>query len=309
MTVGNNCQTFSQVEVSVVIPLYNRANHIRRTVDSVLAQTYRNFELIVVDDGSTDGGGDIVRQYADPRIRLVTQPNSGECAARNRGVAEANANWVAFLDSDDEWMPRFLERVFGFATTHSSLAAVFTNITSFRDNTPWLNCPFAGPCVLENYFAFSIKNLGRGITSSSVMVRKQRLKDIGGFPVGIHRSGDTDTWLRLALWGEVGCVPELLAVYHNEVAGSATQWPEPFFPEGVKTLRRLRAEDGIPLHLSTHMWRLENLYLLTYARDLNAYGDRRRARRVLFRECSWRYCPPVRFAKAYIRSLSMFKYR
>lgn len=297
------------MKVSVVIPLYNRTQYIRRAIDSVLAQTYSNFELIVVDDGSTDGSSDVVRLYADARIRLITQENAGECAARNRGVAEANTKWVAFLDSDDEWMPKFLERAVGLATTHSSLVAVFTNIASFRDNTPWLVCPFSESCVLENYFAFSIKNLGRGITSSSVLVRKQRLKDIGGFPDGIHRSGDTDTWLRLALLGEVGCVPEELAIYHNEVTGSGTLWPEPFFPEGVKTLRRLRAEDGIPQHLNDHMWRLENLYLLTYARDLNAYGDRRRARRVLFRECSWRYCPPVRFAKAYIRSLSMFKYR
>lgn len=295
--------------VSVVIPLYNKTHYIRRAIDSVLAQTYSNFELIVVDDGSTDGSGDVVRLYADPRIRLITQENAGVSAARNQGVDLATGEWVAFLDADDEWMPRFLERAIGFALAHRSLATIFTNITSFRENTPWLVCPFSEACVLDDYFAFSILNGGRGITASSVMVRKQSLEAIGGFPVSIRRSEDGDTWIRLALRAKVGCVPEVLAVYHNEVAGSGTLWPEPFFPEGVKTLRRLRAEDGIPQHLNNHMWRLENLYLLTYARDLNAYGDRQRARRVLFRECSWRYCPPVRFAKAFIRSLSMFKYR
>jgi glycosyltransferase involved in cell wall biosynthesis len=97
------------MNVSVVIPLYNKAPYIQRAIDSVLAQTYADFELIIVDDGSTDGSGDIVRQYADPRIRLIVQENAGPGAARNRGLREANAEYIAFLDADDEWLPMYLE--------------------------------------------------------------------------------------------------------------------------------------------------------------------------------------------------------
>ena len=95
--------------ISVIIPLYNKASCVARALNSVLSQTYTDFELIVVDDGSTDGSAEIVRQYVDPRIRLVVQENSGPGAARNRGLREAQAEFVAFLDADDEWLPIFLE--------------------------------------------------------------------------------------------------------------------------------------------------------------------------------------------------------
>lgn len=96
--------------VSVVIPLYNKVRYIKRTLDSVLAQTYTKFELLVVDDGSTDGSDDIVRGYADPRIRVIVQPNAGPGAARNNGMRHASCDIIAFLDADDVWLPTFLER-------------------------------------------------------------------------------------------------------------------------------------------------------------------------------------------------------
>ncbi len=94
---------------SVVIPLYNKASHVRRAIESVLAQSVRDFELIVVDDGSTDGGLDVVRSVEDGRIHVVQQQHSGVSAARNRGAQEAAAEVVAFLDADDTWTPEFLK--------------------------------------------------------------------------------------------------------------------------------------------------------------------------------------------------------
>lgn len=96
------------MKVTVIIPLYNKAPYIKRALDSVIAQTWTEYEVLVVDDGSTDGGGEIVSQYGDPRIRLITQANAGPGAARNRGLAEAKGEYVAFLDADDEWLPGFL---------------------------------------------------------------------------------------------------------------------------------------------------------------------------------------------------------
>lgn len=96
------------MRVSVVIPLYNKAPFVGRALASVAAQTFREFEVIVVDDGSTDEGARVVEEFADARVRLIRQPNAGPGAARNRGVEEARAPLLAFLDADDEWLPDFL---------------------------------------------------------------------------------------------------------------------------------------------------------------------------------------------------------
>lgn len=97
------------VRVSVIIPLFNKAPYIQRALDSVTAQTCAHFELIVVDDGSTDEGARIVEACNDPRIRLVKQENAGPGAARNRGIADARGEFIAFLDADDEWSSYYLE--------------------------------------------------------------------------------------------------------------------------------------------------------------------------------------------------------
>ena len=97
-------------KISVVIPLFNKQTSIRRTIASVLDQTYPHFELVVVNDGSTDNSLSVVNEFTDSRIRVITQPNAGESGARNRGIIEAKCPVVAFLDADDEWLRAFLKR-------------------------------------------------------------------------------------------------------------------------------------------------------------------------------------------------------
>ncbi len=97
------------LQISVVMPLFNKAKHVQRAIDSVLAQSFTNFELIVVDDGSTDASAELVSShYTDRRLRLVHQDNAGPGAARNHGLGLARAEYVAFLDADDQWLPDFL---------------------------------------------------------------------------------------------------------------------------------------------------------------------------------------------------------
>ncbi|HQP88410.1 MAG TPA: glycosyltransferase family A protein [Thermoanaerobaculia bacterium] len=189
--------------VSVVIPLYQKAAHIRRALDSVLSQTFSRLEVIVVDDGSTDDGGQLVRQCGDNRVRLVRQPNGGAGAARNRGVAEATADLVAFLDADDEWETDFIASVLRVRRRFPE-AAVFgtayrlvlrggeVRIPRFHGHLPE-----PADSGLIDYFAGKSGN--SPLHSSSVMVEKDALISSGGFAEGVDLGEDLDTWIRLAL--------------------------------------------------------------------------------------------------------------
>lgn len=108
---------------AVIVPLYNKRNTVERSIRSVLAQTEVRFELIIVDDGSTDGSVDRVATFSDPRVRLIRQPNMGPGGARNRGVAESTAPFLAFLDADDNWRPHHLERALAALSEHPQVAA------------------------------------------------------------------------------------------------------------------------------------------------------------------------------------------
>ena len=215
---------------SVVIPVRDRRRDVQQAVASVLSQTFSDFEVVVVDDGSTDGSGEAALESGDPRLRLVRLPGSGVSVARNAGVAQAKAPWVAFLDSDDVWLPRFLERTLELARAHPNTGLIFSNCLSVRDRRPWLDLPYAGPTLVEDYLEFLIRNEGRGLQTSTTVVHRDTLRAVGGFPPGVARSEDTDTWLRLALRGPVGCVPEVLAEFHNEAVGKTRAIPQPCYP-------------------------------------------------------------------------------
>lgn len=99
--------------ISVIIPLYNKAHTIVNTLNTVLNQTYHDFEVVIVNDGSTDNGVEVIKQnFNDSRIRIINQKNAGVSAARNRGIQESRGKWISFLDADDEWMPNYLETVY-----------------------------------------------------------------------------------------------------------------------------------------------------------------------------------------------------
>jgi glycosyltransferase involved in cell wall biosynthesis len=204
--------------ISVVVPLYNGAGYIRRSIQSVLRQTYSDFELIVVDDGSTDNGPEVVRTFTDARVRLIRQENAGVSAARNRGIAEAQGRYVAFLDADDEWEPQFLE-----AIVHLSVAYPAAGIwaTGYRRVFP------TGPSVeftvaesrshttlqIEDYF----RRLPGGslVHASAVAIPVSVLQKLGGFREGCHSGEDEEMWGRIALHYPVGYDTRILSRFHQ----------------------------------------------------------------------------------------------
>ena len=189
--------------ISVIIPLYNKANSIAAALDSVLAQTYQDFEVVVVDDGSTDDGAAIVERYIDPRIRLIRQGNAGVSAARNRGIEEAKGEYVAFLDADDEWMPEFLAEIVAlqqeFSECRAQATSYFFNMYGEDSSIILRKIPFDGVRgILTNYFEVASFS-HPPVCSICVCVERALLLEIGGFPLGITSGEDLLTWTRIAV--------------------------------------------------------------------------------------------------------------
>ncbi len=199
--------------ISVVIPLYNKEKTVARAVRSVLAQTFQDFEIVVVNDGSTDNSPQVVTGIGDSRIRLVQQANAGVSVARNRGVAEARSEIVAFLDADDEWLPEFLEAVRGLAEAHPGSEMFATSY--FKVGFDGQRRPAAASETdLSDYFRVASSS-EPPIHASAVAVKKRALEAIGGFPVGVHSGEDLLTWARLVVRAPVAYRAEPLSVFHR----------------------------------------------------------------------------------------------
>jgi glycosyltransferase involved in cell wall biosynthesis len=217
------------VTVSVIIPLYNKAAHIRRTIDSVLTQTHGDFELIIVDDGSTDGGADIVRECADPRVRLVQQTNAGASAARNRGAAEAKSELLSFLDADDEWNKDFLETMLNLRQKFPQAAVWGSAYTEIHPGGRLRDLPLDEETrrqtggLLINVFRLSV-SAQQPIHASSMLVRKDALMAIGGYLVRSQPREDTDVLFRLALRNRVAYCPISKTIYHMDAENRLDRW-------------------------------------------------------------------------------------
>lgn len=205
--------------VSVVIPLYNNAATIAQAIDSVLNQTISDFELIVVDDGSNDGGKDVVRSLDDNRIRFFVQDNSGVSAARNHGIEESQGEWIAFLDADDEWKPDFLSTVLSLSRMHPDCtvcATAYERLTPHNETQHIIlnNIPEGEEFVMDNYFKVAATS-DPPFCSISVMVRREAIKGIGCFPKDIHQGEDLLTWARLAANNKIAYSRQSLAIFHT----------------------------------------------------------------------------------------------
>lgn len=219
--------------ISVVIPLFNKEKHVARALNSVISQSFDDFEVIVVDDGSTDRSVSVVRRFADPRINIIQQPNSGVSAARNRGVMAAKADLIAFLDSDDEWLPDHLETLLklhqkypeaGAYTTAYRISNSDLGIIKDCDYYAIPEKPWEG--ILPSYF----KSAAFGfppVCSSVVCIPKHVLMDLGGFKDGVWWGEDTDLWGRIALRYPIAFSWNGMGIYHTDASNRACNRAEP----------------------------------------------------------------------------------
>ncbi len=213
--------------ISVVVPLYNKRPEVERAIRAILGQAFRDFELIVVDDGSDDGSADLVESIDDDRIRLIRQGNAGVSVARNRGIQEARAELIAFSDADDEWLPNFLTLIWDL---YSRFPAAGMYGTAYEwhlenDEVRSLHMPTLPPSpwsgVIENYFRTSLDDAP--IWSSAAAVRRAVFDDVGYFPAGVRMGEDLDMWLRIALRYPVAYNNSVAAIYHRTASNQVTK--------------------------------------------------------------------------------------
>jgi glycosyltransferase involved in cell wall biosynthesis len=209
----------SVLRASIIVIVYNGEQYIERAVHSALGQTVADIEVIVVDDGSSDASADRVGRIKDSRLRLVRQSNQGPSAARNTGIREAKGDWIAFLDCDDWWTPDKLEHQLAMTEQSPDVALVYSGATTVLEDGSVLSeaLPRLRGAVLKHLL------MGNNITgsSSSVLIRRDVLSELGGFRPDIHYGEDWDLWLRIAARHriEMVCQPHVYLLSHRDSQG------------------------------------------------------------------------------------------
>ena len=205
---------------TVVIPLYNKAATIERAIKSVLNQTVQDFEIVVVNDGSTDKGLEIVSKINDPRIRLIAQENQGVSAARNRGIEEAKHELIAFLDADDEWLPEFLETISELVKAHNDCDVFATGYFQQFGNKKIRVLPIKMPDgfhgKIDNFF-FLIEKFPTPIHSSAIAVRRTAILSTGGFCLGVYSGEDLLMWATLGAKYAIAYASVPMAIFNKPV--------------------------------------------------------------------------------------------
>lgn len=284
----------SEPKISVVIPLYNKAAHIIETLNSVRQQRYAAAEIIVIDDGSSDGSADLVEQLNWPELVLIKQENAGVSTARNRGIEVARSEYVALLDADDHWTPLFLEEM---ANAIQALpgAGLYASAYQYRDSEDVytdakIHAHVEGvqAHIMDDYFAIASRGDLPFITSSVVLDRSIFL-DRFAFPVGEGMGEDQDVWSQIALYSAIVYCPRILVIYNREADNRACiqNIPKQECPFSARLSEVAEAERTSP-RLRSDILRYSAAHILALAKLNIEAGHLGTARAMLNDQRCWR---------------------
>lgn len=213
---------------SVIIPLYNKAPYVAKAIDSVLSQTFADYELVIVDDGSQDDSFSIAAKAVEGHgnCQVIRQENAGVSMARNNGVASSRGDYLCFLDADDWWAPSFLDEVSGLIDEYPEAGIygtgyIIVNETKHKTRVAPVGVESGFEKGYINYCQVYAKTLAMPLTSISVAIPRDVFDEMGGFPAGIKLGEDFLLWVKIALGKKVAFLNKPLA-YYNQDADS--QW-------------------------------------------------------------------------------------
>jgi hypothetical protein len=225
-------------EVAVIVPCHNVEQYLGRALDSVLVQTYRNFHIYAVDDGSTDGTAAVLKDYAQ-RCSAVRQNHAGPAAARNRAIRMSDSPFVAFLDADDEWLPAKLERQIALLKQDSSLGLVCSLCVVKEPNREKYPA-FAAGTISDSGKLFQYLVRDCFAFTPTVVVRRRCLEEVGLFNESLAVSEDFNLWLRIAARWNIALLPEVLVTTHKRPGSLSVRIPaEQRLRNGVAALQHV----------------------------------------------------------------------
>lgn len=204
--------------VSIIMPAYNAEKTIAESIQSVLNQTFRDWELIIINDGSSDSTSTIVIAYEDPRIILLEQQNSGVAEARNTGIQDAKGDWIAFLDSDDLWLNKKLEKFVAFIEKYPKKGLIYSN-TRFFTEDPKISKPYNQWKPFVENTDYETLLIYDYISTLTVMVKREVFKAVGLFDANFFGTEDWDMWLRITEKYPIGFLTEELSLYREHAQG------------------------------------------------------------------------------------------
>lgn len=263
---------------SIIIPLYNKENFITTAIESVLSQSYRNFEIIVVDDGSTDDSVARVKTISDHRIKMIRQANNGVSSARNRGIELAKGELICFLDADDWYLPMYLETMVSMASRHPGIVFFASRFKSISNPQPADLCWDPGDTDRDELVSdfFYRWRLATFFYTSSVAIRRTGLSRLDSyFPIGEQWAEDQDVWFRLAEISDIAYCPAPLVGYRTEVEGSLCAIYSLFpFPPSHRRLEQRALDQRYPAHHRSAALRLVSEAKISLARYRLMEGQR-----------------------------------
>lgn len=227
------------IEVSVIIPVFNAELLLERCLDSIFQQASSIcYEIVLVDDGSTDGSIGVAESYHDSRIKILHQGNSGPSSARNTGIRFATGNFIAFLDADDYWDPDFLLETLSFLKNSPDIVAVSVgqrhiSIDNKISIVPKFLNQIKGPFKIDDFFSFW--SVHHHVCTGSVLVRASIIKGINGQREDLRAGEDWEFWLLIATFGKWGMVPKLLFTSDGNKVTKNTGWIQKMRPRWENT--------------------------------------------------------------------------
>ncbi|SIR44099.1 glycosyltransferase family 2 protein [Pontibacter lucknowensis] len=212
---------------SIIIPLYNKEASVAETLNTVLAQTFTAYEVIVVDDGSTDRSLSIVQSFTDSRIKVYSKQNGGVSHARNYGIERANYDYIAFLDADDAWDSNYLEEMSKLIARHPECGMYNCAYRGVKGDRILIESPNIPDGVIDNYFKTTLTLDNMISWTSATIIRKEVTTVAGLFPVGMISGEDSFMWCKVAMHYPVAYTHKIMATYNMMMSGAYSRIAKP----------------------------------------------------------------------------------